>query len=555
MEKSAVTQSVINAKQESSEAFDALYKAFYSDVYFTCYKILEKHENAEDITQDSFVEAFQSIASLKEPSGFKSWINRIAINKSLDFLKRSNRIQLKGIDELNSLINAQDFEVSFETKVIENDVSETIRGIIARLPEEQRIALFLFYYSGMTTREIAELYNCPESTVKSRLQYARKFIKKEVERLEDSGYQLRCFAAIPFLPSVFSAQKAAVSLVPCASFTTVLSARRAAQSPSGIHSASNIQSAEQIETGKAFTAANMGKAATTGKSVVKMSGAIKAAIACTAVAVVTGGVITAVVIKNNKKPVSDVPYNENIVTVTTTDSDEISSVYSDFAVGESTEAVLSDFQADSKTTVEMMREYIANYFDLSQYLEDEPDVGETYYSIGLEWDGDTETDTPEIPTDITLINSIQFGIGTPYSTLRNAGYVSNYDDDEINSYIMQYFYPMNESKDKSLYVGIFNNTDSTITIKEGEIGSFTVETDDRCPDFDYNGITKSSAFEDVVTTFGAADVEIYLFASKDEEPYISLTYDNHDINRKRITFTFDFDVDSKTAALKKIKIA
>ena len=169
---------VLQAKTGDNQAFEKLYTEFYEDVYFTCLKILTNSSDAEDITQDTFVEAYHSLGSLAQPKGFRAWINRIAANKSLNYLKRMNRIHLQDNDEMNQLIDEEDFEASTEDKVIDEDVRSAIEEIMFRLPEEQRTALYLYYYCDMTAREIAEMYGCPESTVKSRLIYARKFIKK-----------------------------------------------------------------------------------------------------------------------------------------------------------------------------------------------------------------------------------------------------------------------------------------------------------------------------------------------------------------------------------------
>ncbi len=204
---------VEGVKQKDTKSIEFLYNEFYGEIYYICYKILGNTEDAKDIAQETFVEAFVSIDNLKEPLSYKAWISRIATNKSLNFLKHYNRLNIQNVDFLEQLSEIEDIQPQPEEVIIESDIKDTLEGIMNRLPEEQRITLFLFYYQEMTTKEIAELYGCPESTVKSRLTYARKFMRKEVEMMEDKGYKLRCLTALPFIFALFRAEQSATEII------------------------------------------------------------------------------------------------------------------------------------------------------------------------------------------------------------------------------------------------------------------------------------------------------------------------------------------------------
>lgn len=208
---------VTNAKRGDQDSLDILYKAYYSDAYYVSYNIVNSKENAEDIAQDTFVSAFSAIRKLKDPMNFEPWIRKIAANLSINFLKRNNRVTLEPNDEIIRLADVEDNSPSPEESAIDSDVKVTLEDIISRLPEEQRQALFLFYYESMSTREISEMYGCSESTIKSRLRYAREAMKKEVEKLEDMGFKLRCLTILPFLYVLYQAQKAEVAIIPTAS--------------------------------------------------------------------------------------------------------------------------------------------------------------------------------------------------------------------------------------------------------------------------------------------------------------------------------------------------
>lgn len=204
---------VDGAKRKDSTAIEFLYNEFYNEVYYTCYKILGNQEDAKDITQDTFVEAFIGIDNLREPLSFKFWINRIATNKSFNFLKRMNKIDVQNPKDVEQLLEVEDVQARPEDIVIDEDVKNTLEIIMAKLPEEQRTTLFLFYYQEMTVKEIADLYQCAESTVRSRLAYARKFMRKEVEKFENEGYKLRCITALPFIFALFNAEKFTITAI------------------------------------------------------------------------------------------------------------------------------------------------------------------------------------------------------------------------------------------------------------------------------------------------------------------------------------------------------
>lgn len=125
----------------------------------------------------------------------------------MDFLRKNNRLISADNEELDKFADVEDFAVSLENRMIDEDVKTTLTAIMNRLPDIQRNTLFLFYYRNMSIREIAGLYGCPESTVKSRLAYARKFMKAQIEGFENQDYRFRCNAALPFLAALFGAEQ------------------------------------------------------------------------------------------------------------------------------------------------------------------------------------------------------------------------------------------------------------------------------------------------------------------------------------------------------------
>lgn len=184
--------------------FTNLFEKYYKDVYYVVLKLVGNEENASDITQEAFSKAFEKIDTLKDENKFKSWVISIANNLSLNFLKRGNIIRFVSINEDDVEIEVEDTQKGPEEQTVDKDVQDILSGLIDKLPEEQKIVLFLYYYEEMSVKEIAGICGCSEKTIYSRLSYAKKNLRNEVEKIEDKGVRLRSIAALPFIYVVFA---------------------------------------------------------------------------------------------------------------------------------------------------------------------------------------------------------------------------------------------------------------------------------------------------------------------------------------------------------------
>lgn len=223
---------VERAKKKDNNAMEALYKEYYKDVLYVCSRYNMNPQDAEDITQDSFVTAFSSLSSLEDEEKFGSWISRIASNKCLNLLKRNNVFTMESIDDDENVIELPSKDKNTEDVVIDREVQDIISNMIQELPIEQRVTLFMFYYQDMSIKEIANSFNCSENTVKSRLNYAKKHMRAAAEKLENQGIKLRTIAVLPFLYVFFNMEKNAFACtIPDAA--SVISAVMAKMSGSG----------------------------------------------------------------------------------------------------------------------------------------------------------------------------------------------------------------------------------------------------------------------------------------------------------------------------------
>ena len=142
---------------------------------------------------------------------FQGWLNTIVVNRSKDYLKKKKPMlfsQMVSEEDEGSELDFEDEGGYFspDQKVDYAETKRLIQGMIDRLPQEQRMAIVLFYLEEMPVKQIACVMECSEGTVKSRLNYGRKAIKAQVLELEKKGTKLYCVPFIPFLYWLFRQQ-------------------------------------------------------------------------------------------------------------------------------------------------------------------------------------------------------------------------------------------------------------------------------------------------------------------------------------------------------------
>jgi RNA polymerase sigma-70 factor (ECF subfamily) len=166
---------VERALSEGPDAFRAIVERFQSAVFAVALSRDRDFHLAEDIAQQVFIEAYQKLASLKEPEKLGGWLRTIAIRKSVNVIRSSRNevaIQQDGSDGL--LIGDADEDLERE------DLKRRVSKAIGRLRETQRETTILFYIEGYSTSEIASMLDVPTGTVKRRLHDARAKLKLEM---------------------------------------------------------------------------------------------------------------------------------------------------------------------------------------------------------------------------------------------------------------------------------------------------------------------------------------------------------------------------------------
>ncbi|MCX6248559.1 MAG: sigma-70 family RNA polymerase sigma factor [Bacteroidetes bacterium] len=168
-------------------AFNELVKLYSNRVINTCYRFLLDKEDAEDISQEVFIEVFQSVRSFRGDAKLSTWIYRIAVTRSLDEIKKRKR--KKRISSLSKVFHIDEVGhwitggVMPDRSIGEKEKMNEIRQALNTLPDSQRVVFTLSKIEGYTNGEIAEIMNTTTVAVESLLYRARKKVSNELEKI------------------------------------------------------------------------------------------------------------------------------------------------------------------------------------------------------------------------------------------------------------------------------------------------------------------------------------------------------------------------------------
>lgn len=181
---------------------EQIYNEAYKAVYWTAMALLKNEADAEDIVQDTFVSLIESYDSIADKTKVVAWLKKTAANKCLNRLTRTKTDNVE--DGFFETIEALPEDFLPDSIVESEDTRRIIMNIIDNvLSDEIRRTLVLFYFDEMSTKEIAEVLGIPQGTVLWRLNFAKKRIKKEVEKYEEENNTKLYGMALPFLSKLF----------------------------------------------------------------------------------------------------------------------------------------------------------------------------------------------------------------------------------------------------------------------------------------------------------------------------------------------------------------
>jgi len=168
-----------------AESFNQLILRWERPIYALAYRVIGREEDARDVCQETFLRAFRALPGFRGQAKFSSWLYRIALNLCRDWIRRQRRAPVmqmpEGIDPGELAAKRGPVE-SIETLVSRRELTAVVEEAMALLPEEQRTAIILKEYHGMTFQEIAEMQGCPLSTVKTRLYQGLTVLRRYLQK-------------------------------------------------------------------------------------------------------------------------------------------------------------------------------------------------------------------------------------------------------------------------------------------------------------------------------------------------------------------------------------
>ena len=177
---------VLQAQQGDIHAFDTLVERYHAKIYSLTYNMTSNREDAEDLTQEIFVKAFQALPRFKGKSSFYTWLYRIAVNKTINYRKKRNRKRAMSLDQFDNEIKLDDVYHDLTSKgsplrnLSLSELQKKLNEAMQNLSEKHRTVVVLHDMQGIPHEEIAKMVGASVGTIRSRLFYARRQLQAEL---------------------------------------------------------------------------------------------------------------------------------------------------------------------------------------------------------------------------------------------------------------------------------------------------------------------------------------------------------------------------------------
>ncbi|PYL86959.1 MAG: RNA polymerase subunit sigma-24 [Verrucomicrobia bacterium] len=174
-------QLVARTQSGDAAAFDQLVVKYTPRLYGLVYNMTSNHEDTNDLLQDVFSKAYKAIRGFRGKSSFYTWIHSIAVNMTLNFLKKRGRRFHLSLDDVDS--NIQNDKEFLELTATSSPVREQRRlnEAMMKLSDEHRAVVTMFHIQGMPHAEISKILRVSEGTVRSRLFYANRQLQNYLD--------------------------------------------------------------------------------------------------------------------------------------------------------------------------------------------------------------------------------------------------------------------------------------------------------------------------------------------------------------------------------------
>jgi RNA polymerase sigma-70 factor (ECF subfamily) len=169
-------------KKGKQHAFSLLYEKYANVLMLVCLRYSRNKAEAQDVLQEGFIKVFQKIKSFEGRGSFEGWLKRIMVNTAINYYKANKKYHFQEeVDANNNQLAV--YDSGDDMVEIDHPVKpEILMRMINELPYGYRMVFNMYVFDGLTHKEIAEDMGVTESTSKSQLSKARKFLRKKIEK-------------------------------------------------------------------------------------------------------------------------------------------------------------------------------------------------------------------------------------------------------------------------------------------------------------------------------------------------------------------------------------
>ncbi len=180
MSKEALSEQLIRQiRAGKRSAMDELMKLWYQPIVRYAWRFTGDRHAAEEIGQNTFLKVFRKLNQLKDISRFHIWLYRIADNQCKDYLRRNKKYESLDQEQINGQPSTRR---NAQHELEQQEQTKWIKKALQKLPDDQRIIIVMKEYQGLKFREIADILEISENTVKSRMYAGLKALKKSLIR-------------------------------------------------------------------------------------------------------------------------------------------------------------------------------------------------------------------------------------------------------------------------------------------------------------------------------------------------------------------------------------
>ncbi|RLD46922.1 MAG: RNA polymerase subunit sigma [Bacteroidetes bacterium] len=166
------------SSQTRERGFRVLLSQYKERIYWHIRRILYDHEDANDVTQDVFIKVWKSLDSFRGDSKLFSWIYRIATNESINYFRKMQKKKNIPLDKVSQYLESK---VQYEN-ISGEEIERRLHNALVKLPEKQRLVFNMKYFDDLKYREIAQILNITEGSLKASYHYAVKKIEENLKQ-------------------------------------------------------------------------------------------------------------------------------------------------------------------------------------------------------------------------------------------------------------------------------------------------------------------------------------------------------------------------------------